>query len=246
MLGRSEALRGLCPARPLQNSHFQPPLLPGGHSHQSSARETLSSGAPPVDSASAAGCSAPRSSGLGCWRLTSVCWQRLSTPSSEETEVRPCPPLWSPVTVGSQRPQGPTRIRVRSRPHVQNPVAPEVLAAPPSPSPTAIPLPLFHVWPQVGTALHPGQEAPPMEIPPARLHSALKPPSPCPHQRVTLPETSSFHSQARGCAHGAAGSSQDQSLCYCSRRSECGLDPRLGLSKGCPRTAQAGRGQPAA
>ena len=65
--------------------------LPGGHSHQSSARETLSSRAPPVDSASAAGCSAPRSSGLGCWPLTSVCWQMLSTPSSEETGVRPCP-----------------------------------------------------------------------------------------------------------------------------------------------------------
>ena len=166
--------------------------LPGGHSHQSSAQETLSSRAPPVDSASAAGCSAPKKlrAGLLAPHLCLLADAVHPVFRGDWSPALPrCPrgpsgllSLWV-----LSAPQGPASIWVRSRPRVQNPVAPEVLATPPSPSTTAIPLPLFHVWPHVGTAWHPGQEAPPMEIPPARLHSALKPPSPCPHQRVTLP-----------------------------------------------------------
>lgn len=142
-----------------------------------------------MDSASAAGCSAPEARGLAAGP-SPLSVGRCHPPRLQrrlESSPARCPrgPSGLPTLWVLRAPQGPTSIRVRSRPRVQNPVAPEVLAAPPPPSPTAIPLPLFHVCPQVGTARLPGQEAPPVEIPPARLHSALKLPLPCPHQRVS-------------------------------------------------------------
>ena len=195
--------------------------LPGGHSHPSSAWEALSSGASPMDSASAACRSTPRGSGL-CRLAPRLCLLVDAAHPVSNGDWSPAlpgvhvAPLVSrhcgfSATPGSRQHLG----QIRSP--CAEPSGPEVLAAPPSPSPTAIPLPLLHVWPQVGTAGRPGQQAPPVEIPPARPHSTLKPPLPSPHRRVTLPETSPFHSRAQGCACGAAGSGQDQSLCYCSR-----------------------------
>ena len=218
--------------------------LPGGHSHPSSAWEALSSGASPVDSASAACRSTRRGSGL-CRLAPHLCLLADAAHPVSSGDWSPAIPsvhvaplvsrhCGSSATPGSRQHLG----QIRSP--CAGPSGPEVLAAPPSPSPTIIPLPLLHVWPQVVTARRPGQQAPPVGIPPARPHSALKPPLPSPHRRVTLPETSSFHSRAQGCACGAAGSSQGQSLCYCSRWQECGLDPRLRLSEGRPRAAMPG------
>lgn len=173
-----EAPRGPCAARPLQNPHLQPPpSAPGSQSPE------LSMGSPELRSSSRGlciGCLLLHPQGLRA-ALTGPSPLCLLADAAHPVSSGVWPyqvsmwPLWSPVTVGSQRRQGPASIWVRSGPRVQNPVAPEVLAAPPSPSPTAIPLPLLHAWPQVGTAWCPGQEAPPVEIPPALPHGTEAP-----------------------------------------------------------------------
>lgn len=240
----------------LPGAHVQPGLsriptssrrpLPRGHSHPSSAWEALSSGAPPMDSVSAACCSTPRGSGMR--RLApylSVCWQMLPILSPVESGPTRCPcgpsglpSLWvlsdarvPPASGSDQVPVCRTQWPPKSWQHL--------LPPPPLPSPS-------HFYTRGPRWGQPGAQDKRHRLWKSHQlsHTALKPPLPSRHRRVTFPKTSSFHSRAQGCACGAASSSQDQSLCYCSRWRECGLDPRLRLSEGCPCAAHAGSYQP--
>lgn len=131
-------------------THLQPPPSARGHRHPSSAWETLSSRALPMDSASAAGCSAPEAQGWAagpslCLLAGAVRLQtRLESGPARLSHVAP---LVS-VTVGSPEPPGSHQHPGQNHvPVSKNPVAPEVLAAPPPPPP---PLPFSTCVPRWG------------------------------------------------------------------------------------------------